>query len=79
MDFCSPERKEEIGFGYEPDTNFDEYLLDFSPTSHAALDPEPTFSLHLEVLDEISSSQESYENTQKKALQNFADCVAIID
>ena len=79
MDFCSPERKEEIGFGYEPDTNFDEYLLDFSPTSHAALDPEPTFSLHLEVVDEISSSQESYENTQKKALQNFADCVALID
>ena len=76
MDFCSPERKEEIGFGYEPDTNFDEYLLDFSPTSHAALDPEPTFSLHLEVLDEISSSQESYENTQKKALQNFADVQA---
>ena len=76
MDFCSPERKEEIGFGYEPDTKFDEYLLDFSPTSHAALDPEPTFSQHLEVVDEISSSQESYENTQKKALQNFADVQA---
>ena len=53
MDFCRPENKEEIGFGYEPDTKFDEYLLDFSPTAYAAHDPAPTVSLHPEVVGEI--------------------------
>ena len=53
MDFCRPENKEEIGFGYEPDTKFDEYLLDFSPTTYAAHDSAPTVSLHPEVVGEI--------------------------
>ena len=56
MDFCSPEKKEEIGFGDEPDTKFDDFLLDFSPTTHAAYDPRLTVPLHPEVEDEMQSS-----------------------
>ena len=59
IDFCTPEKKEEIGFGYEPDNKFDEYLLDFSPTTQAAEDSTPTVSLLPEVVDEIQSSQVS--------------------
>ena len=59
IDFCTPEKKEEIGFGYEPDNKFDEYLLDFSPTNQATEDSTPTVSLLPEVVDEIQSSQVS--------------------
>ena len=56
IDFCAPEKKEEIGFGDEPDNNFDKHLLDFSPTTNAAYDPELTFPLQSESEDEMSNT-----------------------